>query len=293
MKKLELRTSAYKAILAQFSRNLQQINYAKDTVYNATNSVKEYLCYAELYQLDIATTRELNTYFDYLQQRTNQKLDGSLSIAYLHKHRSMLKLFYQFLARTQNVQLPVFPVLEKPKSSPKVLSVQQVKALFKACDESLLGIRNKAVLAVYYGLGLRRKEGVQLMIEDLDFDREEVLITQSKTNRQRIVPMSEHVKAILEEYMFNVREKLVPENKTTAAVLVTDKGKPLSSESVSYIIRTLIAKAKITTPASTHTLRHSIATHLLESGMKLENIALFLGHKSLDSTQIYTHIQHA
>lgn len=290
MKKLELRSDAYKTLLAQFKRELQTLNYSKDTVLGSGNAVKEYLYYLESRQIKLSENTDLNPFFSHLQKRTNQKRGAGLSIAYLHKYRSFLKLFYDFLERAKDMLQPKYPVLPKPRSNPKVLSVDEVKRLFKACDESLLGKRNKAVLAIYYGLGLRRKEGVNLKVEDLDFGKDEVLITQSKTNQQRLVPMSDHVKNILDDYLFNVREKLVPQDKSTSALLVTDRGKPLSDESVSYIVRKLVKDSKIKTRASSHTLRHSIATHLLHSGMKLESIALFLGHKSLDSTQIYTHL---
>ncbi|NRA12056.1 MAG: tyrosine-type recombinase/integrase [Crocinitomicaceae bacterium] len=290
MKKLHLRQSANKNLLAQFQKNLQQINYSKDTVYNANSSVKEYLFYLELNQINLFDTKDLNPYFEYLKTRSNQRTDGGLSMAYLHKHLAFLKLFYVFLERKKSIREPIFPKLVKSKSQPKMLSVQEVEQLFKSCDQTLLGKRNKAVLAIYYGLGLRRKEGVQLKIEDINFSKEEVFIAQSKTHRQRIVPMSDHVKTILEDYIFNVREKLVPKDKSTSSVLVTERGKALAAESVSYVIRKLIKDAKIKKQASAHTLRHSIATHLLQSGMKLESIALFLGHRSLDSTQIYTHL---
>lgn len=290
MKKLELRSGAYKNLLAQFKRELQTLNYSKDTVLGSGNTVKEYLYYLESEQIKLSENTDLNPFFDYLKSRQNKTRGAGLSIAYLHKYRSFLKLFYEYLQRTKGVSQPKYPKLPKPKSQPKVLSVEEIKQLFKVCDETLLGKRNSTVLAVYYGLGLRRKEGVQLKVEDLDFGKEEVLIAKSKTGEQRIVPMSDRVKSIIEDYIFNVREKLVPEDKSTSALLVTDRGKPLSVESVSYIVRKLIKDSKIKKQASPHTLRHSIATHLLQSGMKLESIALFLGHKSLDSTQIYTHL---
>ena len=99
------------------------------------------------------------------------------------------------------------------------------------------------------------------------------------------------MQTILEDYLFNVREKLIDKSKSEYSVLVTEKGSRLSPESVTYILQKMLTDAKIKTKASPHTLRHSIATHLLQSGMKLESIALFLGHKSLDSTQIYTHLK--
>lgn len=290
MKKLELRSSANKDLLAQFSTHLQTLNYSKETVYTANNGVKEYLHHAEQNEIDFIEAPKLILYFDYLKKRPNHRRDGGLSMAYLHKHLDALKRFYQFLLLTKEVNAPVFPTLPKYKSYPKVLSVKEVEQLFKTCNDHLLGKRNRAVLALYYGLGLRRKEGVQLKVEDLNFDKEEAFISQSKTHRQRIVPMSDHVKEILEDYVFNVREKLVPQDKSTSSVLVTETGKPMPVGTVTYILQKLVKESKIKTHASAHTLRHSIATHLLESGMRLEDIALFLGHRSLDSTQIYTHI---
>jgi integrase/recombinase XerD len=289
MKKLAITNAIHLQLLKGFKRHLEQINYSTQTIYNANNSAREYVHYINQNNLDFNTVNPAN-YFDYLQKRSNNRRDGGLSIAYLHKHRSFLKLFHAFLLRSKGIKMPVFPNLPRPKSAPKVLTIKQVEQLFKTCDNSLLGKRNKAVLAVYYGLGLRRKEGASLQVDQLDFGKEEVFVAQSKTSTQRIVPMSDHVKDILDDYMYNVREKLVPKDKSTSELLVTERGKPLSVESVSYIIKRLVEASKIKTPASAHTLRHSVATHLLQAGMSLENIALFLGHTSLDSTQIYTHL---
>lgn len=290
MKKLDLRNSAYKKLLAQFSAHLQALNYAEMTVYNAQNYTKEHLVYLQENSLELSEVTKLNSYFDYLQKRSNERTTGALSLNSLHKHKSTLKIFYDFLEHTKGFQSVSFPLLAKPKTYPKALSVKEVEHLFKMCDKTLLGKRNKVVLAVYYGLGLRKKEGIMLEVTELDFSKEEVFISDSKTGQQRIVPMSEHVKKILEDYVFNVREKLVPKDKTTTTLLVTEQGKPMNGSTAVYILKKLLKEAKIRTPASLHTLRHSIATHLLQSGMKLENIALFLGHKSLDSTQIYTHL---
>lgn len=290
MKNLTLSNHSYQTLLAQFKRYLQHINYSQTTIYNAENYVKEYLVYLSERKLDFTVIGDLKNYFDYLSKRINHKFDGALSMASLHKHRAMLKLFYDFLERTKELQQPVFPTLPKPKSQPQILTVAEIKELFNSCDNTLLGKRNKTVLALYYGLGLRRKEGVDLKITEVDFGKEEILVASSKTAKQRIVPMSDHVKDILEDYIFNVREKLVPKNKNAGAVLVTEQGKNVSVNTVAYILNKQLKQTKIKKKVSLHTLRHSIATHFLEAGMTLENIALFLGHKSLDSTQIYTHI---
>lgn len=293
MKKLELCKGTYKKLLAQFSTHLEVLNYSKGTVYGSENSVKEFLYFLEQKEFELlkTTSKELTDYFTYLQNRTNLRRGGGLSASYLNKHHHALNLFFDFLIFS-DVQIikPLIPAFKKTNYIPTVLTTNEMEQLFNACSHKLLGRRDKALLAVYYGLGLRKKEGIQLKMEHVDLDKEEVFIAQSKTHRQRRIPMSGHVKTILEEYLFNVREKLVPSDKSEDAFLVTEKGNGLGNETPVLILRKLLKEAKITTPASLHTLRHSIATHLLQSGMKLENIALFLGHKSLDSTQIYTHI---
>ena len=290
MKKLEIRDPGYTILLKAFKQHLEVLNYSGGTVYNAVNYTREYLFYLETTHTNLRRVQDLAHYFQYLEGRVNERRGGGLSTGSLHKHRSCLRLFYDFLRLTQGIESVRFPLLPRATRSPVVLTVAQVKQLFDVCDSSLLGKRNKALLALYYGLGLRRSEGVNLELTDMDFPKEEVLIRKSKTHRQRVVPMSDYVKEILEDYVFNVREKLIPDDDQTACFLVTERGKPLSKESVSYLIRKLVKSSKIKQKASVHTLRHSIATHLLNQGMSLENIALFLGHTSLDSTQLYTHL---
>jgi integrase/recombinase XerD len=293
MKKLDLRQSAYKTLLAQFSTHLQVLNYSKGTVYTSENTLKEFLYYLEKHKLELlsSTNKVLSDYFTYLQKRTNLRRGGGLSTSYLNKHHHGLSLFFDYLILNNHpITKPTIPVFKNTKHIPSVLTITETQQLFTACAPTLVGKRNKAMLALYYGCGLRKKEGICLKMEDVDLEKEEVFIAQSKTHRQRRVPMSEHVKSILEDYVFNVREKLVPSDKSVDAFLVTEKGKAMSNQTPVAIIGRLLREAKITKQASLHTLRHSIATHLLQSGMKLENIALFLGHRSLDSTQIYTHL---
>ena len=295
MKENEMQNGAYKILLAQFERHLQIVNYSKGTVKSAVNSTKDYLFYLEENQTKLiqTTTIQIAEYFQYLEKRTNKKTGLGLSMNYLQKIKSALILFYEFLnlTQTENYTNPVFPNIKGSKVVPKVLTKEEVQQLFNVCDNTLLGVRNKALLAIYYGCGLRRQEGTNLNIEDLDLNKGSVFISKSKTHHQRNVPINKSMLMILEDYLFNVREKLIDKSESQTALLVTDKGNRISKESVSYILQKLLTEAKIKTKASPHTIRHSIATHLLQSGMKLENIALFLGHKSLDSTQVYTHLK--
>lgn len=294
MRKKETYRGAYKDLLAQFESNLLTLNYAKTTVKSDVLNVRRYLEYLQENGIDLrkTSTQQVKQYFDFLLTRQGITTGVGLSTSYLQKIKTALKSFYSFLSLTQkrNYSQPVFPTIKSAEYIPQVLTKEEIQKLFKACDETLLGKRNRALLALYYGLGLRRKEGVRLNTEDIDVNKGLVFIVKSKTYQQRLVPMSTNIQAIVEDYLYNVREKLIDLKDSEQAFLVTSRGSRLSSGSVDYVLRKLLLDAKIKTKASPHTLRHSIATHLLQTGMKLESISLFLGHKSLDSTQIYTHL---
>jgi integrase/recombinase XerD len=299
MKKLELNHKASKEILSQFERNLKTLNYSKDTVYNATNGIKEYLHYLQNHNLDLKATssKTIADYFDYLKTRTNVRRGGGLSIAYLKKHRCSLKQFYTYLHLSGYYTTTItYPMLPRVITHPKVLSIVQIKQLFNVCDDSLQGKRDKAILALYYGCGLRRKEGVMLDVEDIDLHKSEVFVSKSKTRTQRHVPMNEGVQKLLEDYLFNAREMLLPDGSNDGALLISNRGKRMSVNTLDHVVKSLTNQTENEQIKENftglHTLRHSIATHLLQAGMKLEDIALFLGHKSIDSTQIYTHLTH-
>jgi len=282
-----------KPIIGQFKKHLSTLGYAKETVSHSGKSVAEYLDYLKRKELKLqgADTAVVAVYFDYLYRKPNQKRSGGLSPAYIEKHRQSLTLFYKFLDLTEQLSVPtiVFPQIRKQAEKLiKVLSKEEVKKLFSACENNLLGERNRAMLALYYGCGLRKQEGVLLNIEDIDLEKGHLVVRKSKTGHQRRVPLSDSVIKILDNYLFNVREKLVPSDKSERGVLVTVTGKRINGATAPYIIKKLAANAKIGKRPSLHTLRHSIATHLLQSGMPLESISRFLGHRSLDSTQIYT-----
>ena len=144
------------------------------------------------------------------------------------------------------------------------------------------------MLAAYYGCGLRRNEGVNLDISDILFDKNFVFVRKGKNYKERYVPMSAGVKEDLQNYIDFVRPVLIKSN--AKALFLNQHGKRLGSNSMADRLQNLKEKSEINKEAGLHALRHSIATHLLQSGMELEKIKRFLGHSSLESTQIYTHI---
>ena len=200
--------------------------------------------------------------------------------------------FSRYIKQTQQLIIPVTlkRYKEERKTDPVLLTIEETKQLYQATDETPYGMRDRAMLALYYGCGLRKSEGVGLDVSDVLFDRKLLFIRKAKNNQQRYVPLTKNNQKHLEEYIYNARPIFLGEASKEAALLLSERGRRIDKGTVYLRLKALQHKACIPKEIGLHTLRHSIATHLLQNGMELENIALFLGHKCLDSTQIYTHI---
>jgi site-specific recombinase XerD len=171
-----------------------------------------------------------------------------------------------------------------------ILTKQEIQQLYQVADQTVLGLRDRAILSVYYGCGLRRNEGVNLDVTDIQPDTNKILVRKGKGYKERFVPMTLAVKADLENYMLYARAILSAGKTDETAFFVNVKGTRLSGNMIYERLQQLKEKAGIIKDIGLHTLRHSIATHLLKDGMKIEMVSRFLGHSSLESTQIYTHL---
>jgi site-specific recombinase XerD len=134
-------------------------------------------------------------------------------------------------------------------------------------------------------------EGASLELSDIDTTKKVLHVRKGKHYKERFVPVAEKNFEEIKLYLDYARKELLQGNQSTYFFIGANKGEPMNKQSLYIRIKALIRKAKIKKKVGTHTLRHSIATHLLQSGMKLERIQQFLGHAGLDSTQIYTHLQ--
>ena len=181
----------------------------------------------------------------------------------------------------------------KGKSSnvKSILNLTEISSLYEAVKDDTLGLRDKAILALYYGCGLRKNEGANINVKDILLDKELVYVRKGKGYKERYVPLAGTGKADLENYILYGRPLLATDKKEDA-LLLNVNGTRLSGHMAYERLQKLKAIAKIKKPAGLHTLRHSIASHLLHSGMALEQIQRFLGHSSMESTQIYTHLKH-
>lgn len=302
MKKLKLNNESYKLFVANYKEWLDILGYAESTVYYLPNHLQEFFYYLEqnhiknINQITIKTVKE---YYQELQQRANETRNGGLSKSYLNKHQQALKKFKEYLQNHNHTGINIHLKSEKNPTEEKlnILTQSEIKELFKATEishtESKFKLRDKALLVVLYSCGLRRNEAVHLNTNDIFFDKERVFVSKGKNYKERFVPINRRNAEILEDYIYEARPQFYQSN-LSEALFVNKNGKRMQGMTFTNRLQKIvqatnnkeIAEKRITL----HTLRHSIATHLLQHEVKLENIKTFLGHSSLESTQIYTHL---
>jgi integrase/recombinase XerD len=291
MRHLTLKSRQHQALEQDFKTWLETLSYNPYTVRYSPLRVREFMHWIEGEQTKLQHINEqtITKYFSYLSRRSNQRRSGALSNDYLNMHLTSLKQFSGYLQQSREqgfiIQLNYYPSATRQT----ILTREQIEALYEATGtDTAINLRDRAILALYYGCGLRRNEGIQINIEDLLINRKLLYVRKGKGHRERYIPLARHVQEDLENYLETGRPAFRSHDKNPA-FLLSQKGR-ISGGCVLTRIKQLGKKADITTDFGLHTLRHSIATHLLLAGMKLEQVAKFLGHESLESTQKYTHI---
>jgi len=287
----------YPLIAEGFRKWLQTLGYAQSTVVLSVKFVSDFFFYLktfEIISLEQIQPGTIKEYRSYLQTRQNKRQPGSLSNNYIISNINALKRFSKYLHETGKANLEIKLELQAEKENIKIILTQsEVKALYKACSNDILGIRDRAILSIYYGCGLRRSEGANLDLKDVLLKEKLLFVRSGKGCKERYVPITEAVKGDLENYICVAREKILSIKSTkTEALFLSMQVSRLCGNALIGRIHKLAVKANLEKETGLHTLRHSIATHLLQSGMTLEEVSRFLGHSSLESTQIYTHIAH-
>ena len=302
MKKLKLNNQSYKLFVANYKEWLDILGYAESTVYALPNHLQEFFYYLEqnhIKNINQITTKTVKEYYSYLQQRANETRNGGLSKSYLNKHQQALKKFKEYL---QNHNYKGFNLHLKSERNPteeklNILTQSEIKELFSATkyshSESRFRLRDKAILTILYSCGLRRTEAVSLDISDVFFDKERILVRKGKNYKERFVPINRKNAEILEDYIFEGRPEFY-NSKDSEALFVSKQGNRLNGMSFANRLKAIVQatnnKNIVEKQITLHILRHSIATHLLQQEVPLESIKTFLGHSSLESTQIYTHL---
>jgi len=310
VKKLNLENASYRYLEQSFREWLDVLGYAPTTVYNMPNLIRELFYYLEtrgISQIKDLEVQHIENYYQTLKERSNQRRGGGLSNAHLNKHIQALRKFTTYLRKVGRLQIPGIKLKnEETETRVIYLTKEEVRELFEATQKATshknksaevvtaIQARDRAMLAVFYGCGLRRNEGVMLDVGDINFDCSILHVRKGKNYKERFVPISKTNLKYLTEYIYDHRPELAKGSKVEALFIAYTGTRRMQGQSLMIRLRMLQSHTENIElqekEVGLHTLRHSIATHFLQAGMKMESISRFLGHSSLESTQIYTHL---
>ena len=205
---------------------------------------------------------------------------------------SAIKSFYKFLLIENLIQTDPSENLVSPKIGrklPNVLTIEEINLIINSVESNNVGIRNKAIIEIIYGCGLRVSELTNLLLSNL-FLKQGYIKIVGKGNKERLSPIGSLAIDSLNDFLTNVRPGLKINNKFSDHVFINNRGTSLSRSMIFKMIKKYTLKANIKKDISPHSLRHSFATHLVEGGANLRAVQEILGHSSITTTEIYTHL---
>ncbi len=287
-------TEQQKTLLEDFKRYIVVRGYAAGYDRRLAAALRE--CFAfmnEIGKADIKSisTQDIKTYHTYLEHRPNIR-GGTLSEYTISNYIFALKLFFDYALKTAAIEINPMSILHypKPKSDARrVITRQQISILYRACENE----QERAIISLFYGCGLRKTEGHKLNTRDVDFKGALLYVRSGKGSKRRVVPMTEKVRNDLKNYYYNLRSMQMTQltkADDTRAFMLNRNGTRMRGGSHYTYFKRILQRTALPKNVSLHNLRHSIATHLLDGGMKIEAVRDFLGHACLESTQIYTRV---
>ena len=206
---------------------------------------------------------------------------------------SGIKAFFKYLMLERIIERNPSELIESPqlgRKFPEVLNIEDISKIIDTVDLSQAeGERNKAILETLYGCGLRVSELINLKISDLHF-REGIISVTGKGDKQRLVPIGDSALKQINTYKNQIRVQLTPQKKSEDILFLNRNGRKMSRQMVFLIVKKQVEKAGIRKNISPHTFRHSFATHLVQNGADLRAVQELLGHASITTTEIYTHL---
>ncbi len=275
------------SFINDFTAWLYQLGYSEGTRNMLPACVREFLEQQQITRIDYIEPQQVRDFYTWLQTRPLKKRSGALSEMMIHHYVYALKTFFTWLELTE--QIGINPIsglaFKRPRQNSRYpLSTVEIGQLFAAATR----LKERAVLHLFYSCGLRRSEGEALNIADVRFREQLLYVRAGKGARRRVVPMPAAVTTDLETYWLQERCGYSAKKvKDQEAFMLNRIGKRMSGAGYNDLFKVLAGRAGLSPEITLHHLRHSIATHLLQSGMSLEYVRDFLGHYFLETTQLY------
>lgn len=267
-------------------------NASQHTVMNYLADIERFIEFAKLQSVEEVlfnnvTPIVIRSYLGYLKNEKYARRTIARRIA-------SLRSFFRYLCREDEIANNPFTAIHTPKLEKKLpvfLETSEIQDLLSLPGMDALGRRDVAIMEILYGSGLRVGELVGLTIQSVDMEARYILV-YGKGSKERLVPMGRQAANSLNYYIQYVRPELYANCKTNShdALFVNNKGGPLTDRSVRRIVDKYVEKLALVKNVSPHTFRHTFATHLLNNGADLRSLQEMLGHVSLSTTQLYTHV---
>lgn len=227
-----------------------------------------------------------------LRQFVHRLFDLGLRTTSINRKISAFKTFYRFLLQSRRIEASPaegIELLKARRKLPLVLRVDEVSAILESAGAGTpLGLRDRACLELLYSSGLRISELLDMKVSDLQLP-ENMLRIIGKGNKERIVPFGSRARRAVEEYL-NVGRPAILKTRSSPQFILNARGRRLSRMGFLKILRGYVIRSGVRKRVTPHTFRHSFATHLLEGGADLRVVQELLGHASISTTQIYTHV---
>lgn len=273
--------------IENYKTYLMQLGYSKSSVNMLPACVKDFLETVGKSIKNI-TQSDIIKHYEHLQTRPHKRKSTALSESFISHNIYALKLFFNWLEQTEQIKYNPISTLKfrRPKANTRQpLSKEEITQLFENCNSS----KEIAILHLFYSCGLRRTEAENLNTGDIHFTQNIVYVRAGKGTKRRAIPVTEKVKKELENYFVNDRKKQIA--KDEEAVFLNINRTRMKGEHYNKILKKILQRTEINKEITLHHLRHSIATHLLENGLSIEFVRDFLGHSSLEATQIYAKVK--
>ena len=282
----------WEGVLSDFGNFLKfERNFSDNTLDAYLRDIKKLKDFAEN---DLENTGPESITYENLQEFVFKLSKEKFSERSQARWISSVKAFFRYLMEEEIREDNPAALLEGPKLGlylPDTLSVEDIEKIIAAIDLSTdLGKRNQCIIEMLYGCGLRVSELIELKISNINF-KEHFLKVDGKGDKTRFVPLAEYTAKLISEYIADVRSGYKISKKSEYYLFLNSRGSSMSRVIVFIIIKELAEKAGINKKISPHTFRHSFATHLLQNGADLRYIQEMLGHSSITTTGIYTHLQ--
>jgi site-specific recombinase XerD len=293
MKGLPIHSKHFEQLLKEFDKEIQTRGYrVKGNMYGCL--VREFLFFLEnigiLAIQDVKAT-EIIAYYEYIRERPNQRKEGVLSDSMIRHHLFSLRLFFDYLLESGHIEtsparLPKFQITTRKERN--ICTVEEIKQLFEACDTK----RDKALLTIAYGCGLRRSEIEKLNAGDVLLHKGILVVREGKGGKHRTIPLSNNSLKHLKEYLIYERTANSSDHTDhSPAFFINHNGARIHGDKHNERLKYLISKTKnvglLSKEITLHCLRHSLATHLIDNGASIEFVQQLLGHSEMDTAHLY------